>query len=295
VSQFLQATLYGVLQGGLFALIAVGFSLVWGVMNVINIAQGAFVVLGAYLGWGLATYAGIDPFLGMLVAAPVMFALGYALQRFLINLVVNAPVFITLLLTFGLDLMLTQAMNIAFTANYRAIPTSYASRGVEVLPDVFLPLGRFLTFGVGVGVTLLLAWVMSRTRTGLSISATGMDRGAARLMGINARHVYGLVFGLGAATAGMAGAMYGTVGTFSPADAAHLTLISFVIAVLGGLGNPYGALIGGLVLGLIEAWGGQYLPGSWENALAFGVFVVVLLLRPQGLVGRSYYAARLEV
>lgn len=295
VSQFLQATLYGVLQGGLFALIAAGFSMVWGVMNVINVAQGAFVILGAYLGWELAANAGLDPFLGMLVVAVVLFAVGYLVQRLLINLVVNAPVFITLLLTFGLDLVLTQAMNIIFTGNFRTIPTSYTSRGIEVLPNVFLPLGRFLTFGVAVVLTVLLAQLMSRTRTGLSISATGMDRGAARLMGINARHVYGLVFGLGAATAGMGGVLYGAVGTFSPADAPRLTLISFVIAVLGGLGNTYGTLVGGMVLGLIEAWGGQYLPGSWESALAFGVFVVVLLIRPQGLVGRGYYAFRLEV
>lgn len=295
MTQFLQATLYGLLQGGLFALVAVGFSLVWGIMNVINLAQGAFVIIGAYIAWELSTQAGMSPFAGMFVAAVVLFAFGYLLQRLLINLVVNAPVFITLLLTFGIDLLLTQGMNIVFTGNFRSIPTSYASHGVEVLPNVFLPLGRFLTFGVAVVVTIVLAQLVSRTRTGLSITATGMDRGAARLMGINARHVYGLVFGIGAATAGMAGAMYGTVGTFSPADGAHLTLISFVIAVLGGLGNTYGALVGGLVLGLIESYGGQYLPGAWENALAFGVFVIVLLVRPQGLVGRSYYAARVEV
>jgi branched-chain amino acid transport system permease protein len=295
MSQFLQATIYGLLQGGLFALVAVGFSLVWGIMNVINLAQGAFVIIGAYIAWELSTQAGLSPFVGMFVAAAVLFAFGYLLQRLLINLVVNAPVFITLLLTFGIDLLLTQGMNIVFTGNFRSIPTSYASNGVEVLPHVFLPVGRFLTFGVAAVVTIVLAQFVAKTRTGLSITATGMDRGAARLMGINARHVYGLVFGIGAATAGMAGAMYGTVGTFSPADGAHLTLISFVIAVLGGLGNTYGALVGGLVLGLIESYGGQYLPGAWENALAFGVFVVVLLVRPQGLVGRSYYAARVEV
>lgn len=295
MSQFVQATLYGLLQGGLYALIAVGFSLVWGVMNVINLAQGSFVIIGAYLAWELSVHAGMDPFLGMLVAAVVLFALGYLLQRLLINLVVNAPVFITLLLTFGIDLLLTQGMNILFTGNFRAIKTSYGSKGIEVLPHVFLPLGRFLTFGVAVVITVLLAQMMSRTKTGLSISATGMDRGAARLMGINARHVYGLVFGIGAATAGMAGAMYGTVGTFSPADGAHLTLISFVIAVLGGLGNTYGALVGGVVLGLIESWAGQYIQGSWENAIAFAVFVIVLLVRPQGLVGRRYSAARIEV
>jgi branched-chain amino acid transport system permease protein len=294
VTAFAQATLYGLLQGGLLALVAVGFSLVWGVLNVINLAHGAFVILGAYIAWELNSALGLDPFLGMLVAAAVLFAVGYALQRGLINLVVNAPVFITLLLTFGLDLLIVQGMNITFTANYRGITTSYAGNSLA-LGSVRVPLGRLLAFGVAVAVTLLLVAMVTRTRTGLSIMATGMDRGAARLMGIRARHVYALTFGLAAALAGMAGAMIGTVGSFNPAAAGGYTLLSFVIAVLGGLGNMYGALVGGLVIGLVEAWGGQYLSGTWVNALAFLVLILVLLLRPSGLVGRSFYAARVEV
>jgi branched-chain amino acid transport system permease protein len=294
VTAFVQATLYGLLQGGLLALIAVGFSLVWGVMNVINLAHGAFVILGAYIAWELNSAVGLDPFLGMLAAAAVLFLVGYALQRGLINLVINAPVFITLLLTFGLDLLIVQGMNITFTANYRGITTSYAGDSLA-LGSVRVPLGRLLAFGVAVAVTLLLVVMVTRTRTGLSIMATGMDRGAARLMGIRARHVYALTFGLAAALAGMAGAMVGTVGSFNPAAAGGYTLLSFVIAVLGGLGNMYGALVGGLVIGLVEAWGGQYLSGTWVNALAFLVLILVLLLRPSGLVGRSFYAARVEV
>jgi branched-chain amino acid transport system permease protein len=294
VTAFLQATLYGLLQGGLLALIAVGFSLVWGVMNVVNLAHGAFVVLGAYVAWEARDAFGLDPFLGMFVSAAVLFALGYLIQRLITNLVVNAPIFITLLLTFGLDLLITQGMNLAFTANYRSIGTSYASGGIA-LGGVQLPVGRLLAFVVALAVTLLLVAFVTRTRTGLSIMATGMDRGAARLMGIRARHVYALTFGIAAGLAGLAGAMVGTVGTFNPADAARYTLLSFVIAVLGGLGNMYGALVGGVLLGLVEAWGGQYLPGTWVNAIAFGVLVIVLIVRPTGLVGRAFYAARVEV
>jgi branched-chain amino acid transport system permease protein len=294
VSAFVQATLYGLLQGGLLALIAVGFSLVWGVMNIVNLAHGSFVILGAYIGWQVNARLGLDPFLGMFVAAALLFVLGYALQRWLINLVVNGPIFITLLMTFGLDLLIVQGMNIAFSADYRSIQTSYAGDSLPI-GGVRVPLGRLLAFLVAIAVTLALVAVVNRTRTGMSIMATGMDRGAARLMGIRARHVYALTFGIAAALAGMAGTMVGTVGTFNPANAAGYTLLSFVIAVLGGLGNMYGALIGGLVIGLVEAWGGQYLPGTWVNALAFLVLVIVLIVRPSGLVGRAYYAARLEV
>jgi branched-chain amino acid transport system permease protein len=292
VNAFLQATVYGLLQGGLLALVAIGFSLVWGVMNVINMAQGSFVLLGAYLTWELHDKIGLHPFLGMFVAGATLFVVGYLIQRLLINLIVNAPVFLTLLLTFGLDLVIVNGLILVFSADFRGIPSS--ASGLH-FGEVRVPYGRLSAFGVSLAITLLLVLVMTRTRTGLAIRATGMDRAAARLMGIRARHVYALTFGIAAALAGAAGAMVATVSTFSPADAGRFTLQSFVIAVLGGLGNMYGALVGGLVVGLIEAWGGQYLPGTLVNALAFGVLVVVLIIRPSGLVGRAYYAARVEV
>jgi len=294
VSQFLQATIYGLLQGGLLALVAVGFSLVWGVMNVVNLAHGAFVILGAYIGWELHQRLGLDPFLGMFVSAAVLFVIGYLMQRFLINLVINGPIFITLLLTFGIDLLLVQGMNLIFSADFRSIETSYASESLA-LGSIRVPVGRLLAFGLAIAITFLLVALVTRTRTGMSIMATGMDRGAARLMGIRARHVYALTFGIAAGLAGMAGAMIGTVGTFNPSAAGAFTLMSFVVAVLGGLGNMYGALIGGLVIGLVQAWGGQYLPGTWVNALAFLVLIVVLIVRPTGLVGKAFYSARLEV
>ncbi|HON74282.1 MAG: branched-chain amino acid ABC transporter permease [Candidatus Lutibacillus vidarii] len=291
---FLQAVAYGLLQGGLLALVAVGFSLVWGVMNVVNLSHGAFVVLGAYVGLLVNQRLGLDPFLGMFVAAVALFALGYVVQRFVINLVVNGPIFITLLLTFGLELLLTQGMNIAFTANYQGIQTTYAGTSFAVA-GVQIPVGRLLAFVLSVVVTVALVAVMNRTRVGMSIMATGMDRGAARLMGIRARHVYALTFGIAAGLAGMAGTMIGMVGTFNPASAGGFTLLSFVIAVLGGLGNMYGALAGGMLIGLVQALGGYFLSGTWVNALAFLVLILVLMFRPSGLVGKAFYSARLEV
>jgi branched-chain amino acid transport system permease protein len=294
VNQFAQATIYGLLQGGLLAMVAVGFSLVWGVMNIVNLAHGAFVVAGAYIAFSLNDWWGLDPFVGMIPAALVLFVLGYAIQRGLINLVVNAPIFITLLLTFGLELLAINGMILLFTANYRSIQTAYAQASWILPGDVRVPVGRLIAFGLAVAIVLALGAVMYRTRTGLSILATGLDRGAAQLMGIKAAHVYALTFGLAAALAGAAGAAVGAVSTFSPADAGRFTLFSFVAAVLGGLGNMSGALYGGLLLGLAESWGGQLLPGTLVNAVAFAVLVIVLATRPQGLAGRSYYAGRVE-
>lgn len=294
MTEFLQATVYGILQGGLLALVAVGFSLVWGVMNVVNLSHGAFVILGAYIGWSAHDRLGLDPLLGMLIAGAVLFVIGYAVQRWLINLVINGPIFITLLLTFGLSLIIIQGMNVGFTANYRSIKTGYAGNSV-VVGGVHIPVGRLIAFGIAVVITLLLVALVTRTRTGISILATGMDRGAARLMGIRTRHVYALTFGIAAAMAAIAGTMVGTVGTFNPAAAGSYTLLSFVIAVLGGLGNMYGALVGGIVIGLVESWAGLYLTGSWQNAIAFLVLVLVLIFRPSGLMGRAFYASRVEV
>jgi branched-chain amino acid transport system permease protein len=293
VTEFLQATVYGLLQGGLLALVAVGFSLVWGVMNIVNLAHGAFVVAGAYIAWKLNEAMGLDPYLGMLAAAAGLFAAGYVVQRFLINLVVNAPIWMTLLLPFGLNLLIVNGLILLFTGDFRAIQVSWVADGFSV-GDVRVPYGRLAGFGVAVAVTVGLVLFMGRTRIGLAIRATGMDRAAARLMGMNVRHVYAFTFGLSAALAGAAGALLGTINTFNPNAAGGFTLQSFVIAVLGGLGNMWGALAGGVALGLVQAWGGQYLSGTLVNAIAFGVLVLVLIVRPAGLLGKPYYEARAE-
>src|SRR3954454_24580358 len=153
MTEFLQATVYGLLDGGLLALVAIGFSLVWGVMNIVNLAQGAFVVTGAYVTWKLNTAMGLDPYLGMFVAAVALFAAGYVVQRFLINQVVNAPIWMTLLLTFGLDLLIVNGLILLFSADFRAIHVSWVSKGFSI-GGVRVPYGRLADFGLAVAVTV---------------------------------------------------------------------------------------------------------------------------------------------
>jgi branched-chain amino acid transport system permease protein len=295
LSQFLQAAAYGLVQGGLLALVAVGFSLVWGVMNVINLSHGALAVAGAYIAWQLNLRFGLDPFVAVPVVAVALFAFGYVIQRSLINLVINAPIFLTLLLTFGLSLVLLNVLQLLFTADDRTIDTTYASQSFA-LGAVNIPYGRLAACLLAVVATFALAAVMTRTRLGHAIAATGMDRGAARLMGIRARHVYAVTFGISAAFAGVAGTMIATVGSFNPTTTpGQLTLDAFVISVLGGLGNMYGALVGGLVLGVAESVGGLFLTGTWVNAIAMAVLIVTLLIRPSGLIGKAQYGGRVEV
>jgi branched-chain amino acid transport system permease protein len=295
VSSFLQAAAYGLVQGGLLALVAVGFSLVWGVMNVVNLSHGALAVTGAYVAWLLKVHFGLDPFLAIPVVAVSLFALGYVLQRGLINLVINAPIFLTLLLTFGLGLVILNLLQILFSADDRSIETTYASQSFA-LSTVNIPYGRLASFALAVIVTVLLGFLMTRMRLGRAIAATGMDRGAARLMGIRARHIYAVTFGISAALAGIAGTMIATVGSFNPTSTpSQLTLDAFVISVLGGLGNMYGALAGGLVLGVAESLGGLVLTGTWVNAIAMAVLILTLIIRPSGLIGKAQYSGRVEV
>jgi branched-chain amino acid transport system permease protein len=297
VHQFLQAAAFGLLQGGLLALVAVGFSLVWGVMNVINLGHGALAVAGAYVAWLLNSRLGIDPFISLPIVAVCLFGVGYVMQRFVINLIVNAPIFLTLILTYGLGLLITSALQIVFSANDQQLTTNhgYALQPIEV-GGIALPVGLLIAFGTAVVVTVALALMMGRTRLGQAISATGMDRGAARLMGIRVRHIYALTFAIAAALAGVAGAMWGTIGTFNPTDVPlTLTFDAFVVSVLGGLGNMYGALVGGLVLGMAQSLGGLYLHGTWVDAIGMGVLLLTLLFRPSGLIGSPYFAGRAEV
>src|SRR5437868_10908091 len=295
MGQFLQAAAYGVVQGGLLALVAVGFSLVWVVMNVINFSHGALAVTGAYLAWMLNLKFGLDPFLAIPVVAVVLFGFGYLIQRGLINLIINAPIFLTLLLTFGLNLVILNGLQLLFTADDRTVDTAYASQSFA-LGAVNVPYGRLAACFLAVALTIALAILMTRTRLGHAIGATGMDRGAARLMGIRARHIYAVTFGISAALAGIAGTMIATVGSFNPTTTpGQLTLDAFVISVLGGLGNMYGALAGGLVLGIAESIGGLLLTGTWVNAIAMAVLILTLIIRPSGLIGKARSGGRVEV
>lgn len=291
--EYVQALVTGLLAGSALALVAMGFSLVWGVLNVINLAQGALVLGGAYLAWELTSATGLDPFLLVPVVAVVLFGVGYLLQRYVINLVIRASVFVTIILTYGLNLLLTNGFLLGFTADDRTLRTSYSDHSIWIGP-LYMPVGQLITFGLALVATLALVAFADHTRLGLAIRATGMNVQAARLTGAFPRHIYSVTFGISAALAGIAGIALGVTGTFNPSLADALTLESFVVAILGGLGNMWGAFVGGLVLGAVQGLAVQFAPGTLNEAISFGLLVVVLAVRPQGLFGRPYYGTLVE-
>jgi branched-chain amino acid transport system permease protein len=286
VDLFAQILVNGVLLGGLYAVMALGLALVWGVLNIVNLAHGAFIMLGAYLSWHLYTYLGIDPFLGLPITAVVMFCLGYVVQRGLLNLIVRAPMFNTLLITFGLEVVLTYLAQLAFSADFRTINPSYAGAHLSLGPLV-IPLARLMAFGVAIVLTVGMWVFLLRTRLGRAIRATAQNLVAARLYGVEPRHLYAMTFGIGIGLAGAAGGLYGTVSQINPYIGATLTAKSFAIAIIGGLENPLGVIVGGLVLGIIESLTVAYVGATFGDVASFGVLVLVLIVRPSGILGKT--------
>jgi len=282
----LQNTINGLLIGGTYATVAVGFSLVWGILNVINIAHGSLVMLGAYVTYWLFTLYHVDPLLSLPFTGALLFALGYPLQRVVINQVVRASFFITFLLTFGLELLIANLALAAWTADFRSVTTSYSGWSVALGP-IALPAVRILSLGIALLTAAALHLVMTRTRLGGAIRATASDQEAARLMGIPIAHVYALTFAIAAATAGIAGGLISLSFPIFPAMGVGYTLIAFVTCVLGGLGSVPGALLGGLILGLLQTYAGWWLGPNFNNIVAFGALLLVLIVRPAGLLGRA--------
>jgi branched-chain amino acid transport system permease protein len=283
---FLQIIVNGTLQGGLYAVMALGLALVWGVLNIVNLAHGAFIMLGAYASWYLYTYLHIDPFLGLPITALVMFALGYVLQRGLLNLIVRAPMFNTLLITFGLEVVLTYLAQMFFSADFRTINPPYAGNSL-VLGTVVFPVARLAAFGVAIVLTVGMWLFLLHTRLGRAIRATAQNLVAARLYGVEPRHLYAMTFGLGIALAGAAGTLYGTVSQINPYIGASLTAKSFAISIIGGLDNPLGVIVGGLFLGIVESLTALYIGQTFADVASFGILALVLIVRPSGLLGKT--------
>jgi branched-chain amino acid transport system permease protein len=287
MGQVAQQVVIGLLSGGLYVAVALGFGLVWGVLNIVNLTHGALVLCGAYLTWWLFSRVGVDPFATLPVVALALFALGYALQRVVINRVIRAPLLFTFLLTFGLNLVIVNVLLLVFTTDYRSVTPSYAGSGFHLGP-VTVPFIRLASLGVAIGMAALLALLLNRTRAGAAIQAVGVDREAAQLVGIDLRHTYALTFGLGAACAGVAGTLISTVGAITPGSSGPYTLQAFVVVTLGGLGRVSATVAGGIAFGLVEilAQNAPRIGAGYTNAIAFGLLVLVLVVRPRGLLGR---------
>jgi branched-chain amino acid transport system permease protein len=281
--------LNGILLGALYACVAMSFSLIWGVMNIVNLAHGSMIMLGAYVAFLLYSAVGLDPFLAIPIAAGVLFLVGYALQRFVINLVMRGSIFLTLILTFGVDMLLSNVLIAVFTADTRSLTSLYAS-GVVAYAGVRISYVRMAVLVIALSLTAGLHLFLHRTRLGRAILATSFDREAAQLVGVEVRTIFPLTFGIGAGLAGAAGPLLAMTTSFSPVLGDALTMKAFVVVVLGGLGSIPGAVIGGFALGIAEHLSTLALGSGYQETISFVVLVAVLVLRPAGLLGKQFFA-----
>ncbi|MCI3952918.1 MAG: amino acid/amide transporter rane protein 1, family [Burkholderiales bacterium] len=282
----LQVLVSGILLGGLYALMALGLALVWGVLNIVNLSHGALIMLGAYVTYFLFTGAHIDPFAALPITAAVLFVIGYLIQRGILNLVIRGPMFNTLLITFGIEVILTYLAQLWFSADFRAINPDYAGSN-HTVGGITIPHVQVLAFGIAIGLTVAVWLFLLHTRVGRGIRAAAQNLVAARLYGVNPKRVYALTFGLGAALAGVAGGLYGTVSQINPYIGGPLTAKAFVIAIIGGLDNPLAVIVGGLFLGIIESLTALYIGPTYRDVASFGILVLILIVRPHGLLGRT--------
>ena len=288
----LQTIVNGLLYGGTLSVAAVGFSLIFGVMNVINLAHGVFVVGGAYAALAFWTGLRLDPILALVPIMAGGFLLGAAYQRFVIGPAVRrgSPV-AALLVTFGLSLVVVNGLTIVYSSAVRNVSPAYAFLSVRI-GDVTIDAVRAIAFVTALVLIAALALFLRTTVWGRMIRATAQSELAARLCGVDARRVYALTFGVGSAFAAGSGVLIGMIMPFTPAEEVQWTVYAFVVVVLGGVGSPAGAMLGGLLLGLAATLTQTYVGPVYTNVVMFMILLAMLLVRPNGILGSAFRASR---
>src|SRR5262245_13319331 len=279
-----QSLVSGVLFGGVYSLMAVGLTLIFGVMRVVNFAHGDMMVWGMYLAWLLATRAGVDPYLAFLVCAGVLFGLGLAVQRGLVNRIIDAPHEMQILLMLGVALVLENTALMVFGPEPQRVRSPLSAAALWVGP-LFVDVARLVTFAVAIGLTVLLWLFLFRTEGGRTIRAAADNTYGALVIGTDVRRVYALAFAIGAACVGAAGALVAPILPFQPNTGLQLSVASFNIVIIGGMGSLLGAFLGGLLVSVAESLGAVFLAPSMKELVSFTLLIVVLLIRPAGLFG----------
>jgi branched-chain amino acid transport system permease protein len=283
---FVQSVLSGILVGGVYALIGIGLTMIFGVMRVTNFAHGELLMVGMYLTWLVFTYLHIDPFLSIVLVGPALFLWGALLQKVVINRVLGALPQNQILLTIGLGLIMSNSVMLLFTSDYRILTTTYSSSSYD-LAGISISEPLLYAFIITVVITAALYWFLLKTDTGQAIRATAQDRDAAQLMGINVRRMSVLAFGIGSALAGAAGALISPTYYIFPQVGGAFTLKAFVIVVLGGMGSVVGATLGGIIVGVTESLSAVYVASGLKELVVFVLFLALLLFKPAGLLGKT--------
>jgi len=280
-----ESLLNGLLVGGVYSLMAIGLTLIFGVMKVVNFAHGSLIMLGMYTTYWAVVLLNLDPYLSLPIALVVLFLIGVSLQRFLINPILNAPEHNQLLLTLGVSLFMENLAVFLWSPDYRVMRTGYEGM-VFYVGDISIVLVRVLAFAFAMGLSALLYLMLAKTDIGKAIRAASEEPKGALLMGINIKRIYMITFGIGAACAGVSGGVIAPFIPVYPYVGWLFVITAFVVVVLGGLGSIQGAFVGGLIIGVAESLGAMFLPGAMKSVISFTIFILILLFKPTGLFGK---------
>lgn len=274
----------GILIGSMYSLIAMGLALIWGVMDIINFAQGDYMMLGAFLTYWLLVLLGLDPLLSIPVSFGVVFLIGLLTQKFVIDRILHAPMVSQITATFALVLIIRFGAEAAFGPFTRRVTTGYSGSIIK-LGFLSIQLTRGIAFLVSIVVTLILYIFLTRTYIGTALRAVSQNREAAMLLGIDIKKMYWLAFGLGTGISAIGGSLLSTFYPIYPEMGGFFTLLAFVIVVFGGFGSVFGAYISGLIIGVAETVSALFIPPTLKDVVAFSLFIIIILIKPTGLFG----------
>ena len=283
---FNQLLINGLFLGGVYALVSIGLTLIYGVMYVVNFAHGEFLMLGMYLTYWLFTLAGIHPYVSSIFTAVLLFLFGMLIQRVLVQKILGANILNQILLMLGVSILFTGLAQVFFQADPRTIRLPISAMSLN-FGNLIFNIPRLIAFVVSVIVAGILYIFLRVTKFGKAIRACAQSRDAAQLMGINVKMVYMITFGIGSAVTGIAGSMLMPFFPVNPTIGSVFSVTAFVVVVLGTMGNFIGAFVGGLIIGVAETFGGFILGGDMKQIVSMIIFIIVLLLRPQGLFGKK--------
>ncbi len=280
--QVIQVIINGILLGGIYALLGVGMTMMFGIVKLTNLAHGEFVIIGAYLSTILASALGVDPILTIIVTVPIMFLVGMGLQAGLINRVMKIGSEPALLVTFGLSIILADAMLLVFSADAQRANVPYNTASIKIANGLNISTLDLIVFGISLATIVVLSLFLKKTFLGRSIRATSDDLEAASLMGVNVNRTYAIAMGIAMATAAIAGMCVSMKWVFYPSSGGNYLLTAFGVVVIGGMGSIPGTLIAGLILGLAQVIGGA----NYGQLIAYVLMVLFLAVRPQGLFNK---------
>jgi len=283
--EYLEPLINGILLGGLYGVVGIGLSMVFGIMRQVNLAHGELMILSSYLSLLFLQVLGIHPLVTLILVAPLMFFIGYLIQIFLFNRVMQRGMEPFLMISFGLSIIIQNALLLIFTPDARSLETTMVIKGVDVFGRFNIPLIYLVNFAVGVLVLTALQQFMKRTYLGWAINASADNETAAKLMGINVNKVYAYALGIAAVTAAVSGVLVGMTFTFYPHSGTQYLIIAFGVVIIGGLGSLPGTFLGGLVLGVSQLFGGRILGPGFQLLSGYIILLIILTVRPQGILG----------